>query len=167
MNVPKKRKREKPCCVVPIWLSGLFALAFFYADFATDLLLVLDLLGITSEADSASRVCPDTAFAGYAVLGALCMLPLVFTIIDCGGRGIGQCLGIFLNITNLRMLYLYLAPYIGTLDEAATSRSTHDAKLIEAVLESMPQLCVQFVPLTFCRLGWLFVSITQNSSVGL
>jgi hypothetical protein len=110
----------------------------YYVDFGTDVRFVVEL-------DRCGENLPSFFF--YIVLAILVLHPVALTIADqFGGMGLK---GILLNFTNTRMLYsLSNALFGGTEDDkTASARATHDAKLFEAVFESMPQLYVQMIVL--------------------
>jgi hypothetical protein len=108
----------------------------YYGDFVSDLLVFLEL----QESDQAGA---DNA--SWVVLGAIIVYPVILSMMDLvtdGGMGL---FGVVLNLTNIRMLYWLGRPLLGddTQEFARASRSAADGKLIEAVLESMPQLYIQ------------------------
>ena len=88
--------------------------------------------------------------AASVMIGFLLLLPVSLSIIDLVSREFGGLgwVGVLLNMTQTRMLYVSLYPFCGSdavdKQEAAT-KAAKDLKLLEAALEGLPQLNVQII----------------------
>ena len=129
------------CCVqYPMLTKFAPKAGVFYGDFATDVLNVFELWNSPVQ---------GALMAAYVCIGVLAIFPTVLTGVDIYMRDSGGMgyLGFLLNFTNTRLLYIGLGGVCcGTQDRndaaEAAARAGSDLKLLEAVLESMPQLFV-------------------------
>ena len=135
-----KSNADDFCIQYPMMTKFAPKAGVFYGDFITDLVNIVELWN--SPVNGART-------AAYFCLGVLQLFPVVLTGVDIWTRksgGMGY-LGILLNFTNTRLLYIGLGGVVcGDQDRndaaEAAARAGSDLKLLEAVLESMPQLVI-------------------------
>ena len=150
---------------------ALMNLVLFYADCTTDF---LQMFGLLSNA--------STATYGYAVLAVIVALPVVLSVYDVFKEdGLGFK-GVVLNATYTRMLYMYMYGHLRG-DSEAAARATGDIKVVESIIESIPQLMISAtlilanhldptavpldVTLAYVSAGMSVASITQASAAKL
>lgn len=134
-------------------LFAILNAAIYYADFGTDLNLAVkanrecNVTDVTMEDPPAA---PPTVLP-YIIIVVIVLHPIVMSAADLLAKGGMGWFGVLLNLTNTRMLYaLYKAVAGGSQKNAvAAAKSANDVKLFEAVLESMPQLHLQFIYLLY------------------
>ena len=116
-------------------IGTLITLALFFTDIVTDILVTVDLLDEDGE-----RYDPEASlYAAVASITIMAMLPVFQSLVDIiDENSMDWWLGLPLNFTYLRLVYFVL---VGS--SSASSKAIGDAKLIEAIIESMPQLLVQ------------------------
>lgn len=147
-------------------LFALLNAIIYYADFGTDFHLVIEAnqaCQMETPGETAPTVLP------YILIVVMCMHPVAMSYADLFADGGMRWFGVLLNFTNTRMLYaFYKAVFDDRRNAAAAAKSASDVKLFEAVLESMPQLHLQFIYLLFypeCVGGpvSLYISLTLST----
>ena len=143
------RRNSAVKAVQPHWYDFwkyLAPLLFYYGDFATDVFQIYQVYyeqGVL-ECDIISIM------SAWVMIVFLLLLPATLSAIDIYTRNIGGLgwLGVLLNATQTRMVYVTLYPFFGSdsvdKQEAAT-KASKDLKLLEAALEGLPQLNVQVI----------------------
>lgn len=110
----------------------------YYVDLGTDLAFVASVIN-------------DPSKGSYGILSLMfvCVCPVVLSIADMVQKGGMGWKGVLLNLTCTRMIYTAYRVARPTKDETAISagKANTDFKLLEALLESVPQLYVQFTAL--------------------
>ena len=112
---------------------------FFYYDVWTDVQVVRDLMDKDSQRYDATA----SPNAAYTLIGVLLLLPIVQSLVDSlDPNSVDWRKGVLLNLTYTRMVYFV---WTGWSEGGAKriSKAAADAKLFEAIVESMPQLLVQ------------------------
>ena len=119
---------------------GLFGmLGLFYSDIWTDVLVVFELL----DQDSPHYDVTASPNAACALISIIALLPVFQSLVDAFDRNsMDWWKALPLNCTYTRMIYFV---WKGSSKNGGKriSKETADAKLFEAILESMPQLFVQ------------------------
>jgi hypothetical protein len=115
-------------------LWAMFTLALYFADVVTDVLLLVQLAGEK-----------DQLVMAALVGGALALHTIAMCIYDMVAVGGLRWKGVFLNLTYLRLPYVILSPKLRGIATVDAKRSGEDIKLLEALLESTPQLYIQTV----------------------
>lgn len=133
----------------PVTFALLNAL-IYYVDFATDVDLAVKATQLAqSEACIVDDYSPPTVLPQIIVI-VICFCPVAMSAADLLTKGGMGLFGVFLNVTNTRMLYAVYKAIVGDGgNAAAAAKSANDVKLFEAVLESMPQAHLQFIYLLF------------------
>eukprot|EP00729_Bicosta_minor_P003488 gene3488-30246_t len=115
---------------------AVLTVGLFYGDLGTDVALLVDLATVQN----------DLVLAG--VVGGILILHIVvlsiYDLFAAGGLGLK---GVILNLTFTRVLYIVFSPVFMDTSYDDAKRTGHDAKLLEALLESTPQLYVQGIVL--------------------
>lgn len=122
----------------------------YYVDFATDVDLAIKANQLAQSGECiASDYSPPTVLPQIIII-VICLHPVAMSAADLLTKGGMGLFGVFLNVTNTRMLYAVYKAIVGDGgNAAAAAKSANDVKLFEAVLESMPQAHLQFVYLLF------------------
>lgn len=141
------------CGALPTRFPIVYALVqaiMYYVDWGTDVSFAVEVAspncGLYDKEDSEAP--PDGLY--IVVIVVMVLHAVSMCAADAGMTGGMGGKGVVLNLLNVRMLHSVYNAVTGDGSGAkAAAKSTNDVKLFEAVIESMPQLHIQYIVLFY------------------
>lgn len=141
------------CGELPVKFPTIYALVtavLYYTDWGTDVSFAVELASPDCAAHGAEnyKAPPDGLY--IMVIGVMALHLLSICVADLYMQGGMGRKGVVLNLLNVRVLLSLFNAVTGDGSEAkAAAKTTSDVKLFEAVIESMPQLHLQYIVLFY------------------